>query len=85
MSGFTDRLKSTVDRYDELNRLMADPDVAADYSRLNELAQERSEIEELRASFGAMRKWNARSRKTVNSWRKTIRRCANWPSWKTRS
>ena len=47
MSGFTDRLKSISDRYDELNRLMADPDVAADYSRLNELAQERSEIEDL--------------------------------------
>ena len=30
-----------------LNQLMADPEVLADYNRLNELAQERSEIEEL--------------------------------------
>ena len=47
MSVLTDKLKSVAERYDELNRVMADPDVAADYSRLNELAQERNEIEEL--------------------------------------
>lgn len=34
-------------RFDELEQLLADPAVLADYSRMNELAQERSEIEEL--------------------------------------
>jgi peptide chain release factor 1 len=34
-------------RYEELNRLMADPEVATDHIRLKELAQEQAEIEEL--------------------------------------
>ena len=34
-------------RYEELNRLMADPEVATDPDRLREYAQERAEIEEL--------------------------------------
>lgn len=38
-------------RYDELDRLMADPDVIADFNRLNELAQERSELTELVEAF----------------------------------
>ncbi len=47
MSTLTDKLQYVAQRYDDLNRQMAEPDVLADYARLNELAQERSEIEEL--------------------------------------
>jgi peptide chain release factor 1 len=38
-------------RFDELEQLLADPVVVADYSRMNELAQERSEIEELVVTY----------------------------------
>jgi len=38
-------------RFDELEQLLADPVVLADYSRMNELAQERSEIEELVTTY----------------------------------
>ncbi len=51
MSTLTDKLNKVAEHYDEINRSMADPDVLADYSRLNELAQERSEIQELVESF----------------------------------
>ena len=34
-------------RHEELNRMMADPEVAADHVRLKELAQEQAEIEDL--------------------------------------
>ncbi len=47
MSTLTDKIKNVARRYDELTRQMAEPEVVADYARLNELAQERSEIEEL--------------------------------------
>ncbi len=51
MSTLTDQLQKIADRYDELNQLMADPDVLGDYSRLTALAQERSELDELVTSF----------------------------------
>ncbi|OUC08613.1 peptide chain release factor 1, partial [Litorilinea aerophila] len=46
-----EKLTKVAERYDEINRLMADPEVLADYQRLNELAQERSELEELVQTF----------------------------------
>ncbi|HIC94980.1 MAG TPA: peptide chain release factor 1 [Anaerolineae bacterium] len=42
-----ERLDLIEKRYEELNRLMADPQVATDPDRLREYAQERAEIEEL--------------------------------------
>jgi peptide chain release factor 1 len=51
MATLHERLAKIADRFDELDRLMADPDVIADFSRLNELAQERSELEELVETF----------------------------------
>ena len=51
MSTLTEKLARVADRFDELDRLMADPDIVADYGRLNELAQERSELEELVETF----------------------------------
>jgi peptide chain release factor 1 len=40
-----EKLAAIEERYVELDRLMADPEVAADYTRVAEYAQERSEIE----------------------------------------
>jgi peptide chain release factor 1 len=51
MSTLTEQLQKIADRYDELNRLMADPEVLGDYSRLATLAQERSELDELVTAF----------------------------------
>jgi peptide chain release factor 1 len=42
-----EKLALVEERYQELNRLMADPEVATDHVRLKELAQEHAEIEEL--------------------------------------
>lgn len=39
-----DKLDKVVDRYDEIERQMADPEVLSDHVRLTELAQERTEI-----------------------------------------
>ncbi len=47
MATIYDQLNKVVARYDELEQMMAQPDVLADFSRLNELVQERNEIEEL--------------------------------------
>jgi peptide chain release factor 1 len=46
-----EKLARVADRFDEIDRLMADPAIVADFSRLNELAQERSELEELVETF----------------------------------
>ncbi|MCB9140008.1 MAG: peptide chain release factor 1 [Caldilineaceae bacterium] len=46
-----EQLNRVVERYDEITRTMAEPDVLADYERLNELAQERSDLDELVATF----------------------------------
>lgn len=51
MSTLNEKLARIADRFDDLDRLMADPDVVADYERLNELAQERSDLEELVETF----------------------------------
>jgi peptide chain release factor 1 len=51
MATLHDKLSSISARYDELGRMMADPTVSADYNRLNELAQERNETEELVQTF----------------------------------
>ena len=42
-----EKLALVEERYEELNRLMADPEVATDHIRLKELAQEQAEIQEL--------------------------------------
>jgi peptide chain release factor 1 len=42
-----ERLDSVVARYDELNELMAKPEVATDYTLLQQYAREQSEIEEV--------------------------------------
>lgn len=47
----TEQLSRVEERYGELDRLMADPDVLADYVRVQELAQERSGLEEQVSGF----------------------------------
>ncbi len=42
-----DRLKKVEERYEELTRLMADPEVAQDYERVAEYAKERSDLEDI--------------------------------------
>ena len=46
-----DKVKLVEDRYEELNRLMADPAVATDHVKLAEYAQEQSEIADLVAAY----------------------------------
>ncbi len=45
--GLEEQLHKIESRFDELNSLMSDPEVIADYGRMSELAQERSNIETL--------------------------------------
>ncbi len=47
----TEQLLRVEERYGELDRMMADPDVLSDYARVQELAQERSGLEELVDAF----------------------------------
>ena len=47
----TEQLSRVEERFEELDRLMADPDVLSDYGRVTELAQERSDLEELVEAF----------------------------------
>ena len=42
-----DRMRTIEDRYDEIDRLMADPDVAVDYTRIERLAREQAQIREV--------------------------------------
>ncbi len=46
-----DKIADVVARYDEIERLMADPQVLADHVKLTELAQERSEMATLVESY----------------------------------
>ena len=47
----TEQLSRVEERFEELDRLMADPDVVSDYARVQELAQERSNLEDLVNSY----------------------------------
>lgn len=47
MSTLTEQLDKVVARHDDLTKQMAEPDVIVDYTRLNDLAQERSSLEEM--------------------------------------
>jgi peptide chain release factor 1 len=47
MNNLFDKLDKVVDRYQEIERQMAEPDVLADHVRLTELAQERTDLGQL--------------------------------------
>jgi len=51
-----EKLAAVEERYNELERLMADPAVAADYIQVAEYAQERSEIESLVNAYRELRR-----------------------------
>jgi peptide chain release factor 1 len=55
MFNLHDQLNKVATRYDEIEQQMADPAVVADYSRLNALAQERTELEELVNNYRRLR------------------------------
>ena len=46
-----DKVKLVEERYEELNRLMADPEVVVDHVKVTEYAQEQRELEELVQSY----------------------------------
>jgi len=51
MFNIIDRVAKIADRFDELTELMAEPAIAADFSRLSEIDRERQEIEELASTY----------------------------------
>ena len=48
-----DRLNKVEERYEELTRLMADPEVAQDYERVAEYAKERADLEDVVSTYRA--------------------------------
>ena len=48
---FTEKLRPVEERYEELHRLMAQPELATDHARLQELAKEQATMEELVSLF----------------------------------
>ncbi len=51
MVNLNEKLDKLVAHYDEIEQQMADPAVIADFSRFNELAQERTELEEIVTTY----------------------------------
>ena len=47
MTSIFDKLVPIVNRYDEIEQLMADPEVATDFARIQELGKERASLDEL--------------------------------------
>lgn len=64
MATIYEQIEKINKRFDELEQLLADPVVLADYSRMSELAQERSEIEEL---VGAYRRFRTVEKQLVEN------------------
>ncbi len=59
-----DKVKLVEERYEELNRLMADPEVATDHLKVTEYAQEQAEIQEL---VQAYRRYEALSQELTDT------------------
>jgi len=51
-----DRLNKVEERYEELTRLMADPEVAQNYERVTECAKERAELDEIVGVYRAYKR-----------------------------
>ncbi len=56
MNDFIDKLQSVADRYDELNELLADPEVISDSQKFTELSKEEASIRETVAKFREYKK-----------------------------
>jgi peptide chain release factor 1 len=59
-----DKVRLIEERYEELNRLMADPEVLADYTKVAEYAQEQAELSEL---VQAYRQYKAREKELADT------------------
>jgi peptide chain release factor 1 len=59
-----DKVRLIEERYEELNRLMADPEVLTDYVRVAEYAQEQAELAELVQDY---RKYKAREKELADT------------------
>ena len=59
-----DKVKLVVERYEELNRLMADPEIVTDHLKVTEYAQEQAEIQEL---VEAYRRYEALSQELTDT------------------
>jgi peptide chain release factor 1 len=59
-----DKIAKVVARYDEIERQMSDPDIIADYNKLNDLAQERSDLQSL---VEAYREYEVKSEELVGA------------------
>ncbi|MEM4724763.1 MAG: peptide chain release factor 1 [Candidatus Hadarchaeum sp.] len=59
-----DKLEKIEERYEELERLLADPEVATDYNRLREYAQERADIADLVETYRRAKKVREELEKT---------------------
>ena len=55
MSTFLDTLGDIERRFDELEQLMADPEVTGDHLRLQEIGRERAELEEVVTAYRQLR------------------------------
>jgi len=55
MANIFERIQRIAERFDEITAQMAEPEVVADFARLNELAQERNEIEDLATAYQRFR------------------------------
>lgn len=51
MDQMIDKVARVAERYEELNRLMADPEVATNHDRLRAYAQEQSDIADLHQTY----------------------------------
>ena len=58
-SPYAEKLTAIESRYDELNRLMADPQVATDFEQLRRYAQERAEIADLVETYQQLKSTDA--------------------------
>src|SRR5512139_1758343 len=59
-----DKVRLVEERYEELSRLMAEPEVLADYTKVAEYAQEQSELAEL---VQAYRQYKAREKELADT------------------
>ncbi|MCC7024342.1 MAG: PCRF domain-containing protein, partial [Thermomicrobiales bacterium] len=55
MSTFLDTLADLERRYEELERLMAEPEVTSDHLRLQEVGRERAELEDVVTAYRELR------------------------------
>ena len=56
-----DRLAAIEARYDELDRLLSDPDVSSDYEKVAEYSKERSSLTEIVEAYRAVSARNGRT------------------------